>query len=81
MQKDTRQGWLVVLILMLAYIFSFVDRYIINLLVEPMKRDMLLSDTEVSLLLGASFALFYSFLGIPLSSYRAILGDFDVIVL
>jgi len=59
-------GWVVVFILMLAYIFSFVDRYILNLLVEPMKADMNLSDTEVSLLLGASFALFYSILGIPL---------------
>lgn len=64
--NNQKQGWLVVIILMFAYVFSFVDRYIVNLLVEPMKADMGLSDTQVSLLLGASFALFYSILGIPL---------------
>lgn len=64
--NNPKQGWLVVFILMLAYVFSFVDRNIVNLLIEPMKADMHLSDTQVSLLLGASFALFYSILGIPL---------------
>lgn len=66
MQNKESQGWIVVLILMLAYVFSFVDRYIITFLVEPMKEDMNLSDTGVGLLMGLSFALFYSFLGIPL---------------
>ncbi|MDW8204527.1 MAG: MFS transporter [Cytophagales bacterium] len=50
---------------MVAYICSFMDRYILNLLVEPLKRDMQLSDTAVGLLLGASFALFYATLGVP----------------
>lgn len=66
MDAKEKQGWKVVLILMLAYVFSFIDRNIVNLLVEPMKADMGLSDTEVSLLLGFSFTLFYSVLGIPL---------------
>jgi MFS family permease len=59
-------AWLVVAVLMVAYVFSFIDRYVINLLVEPMKRDLHLSDTKVSLLLGASFALFYATLGVPI---------------
>jgi predicted MFS family arabinose efflux permease len=59
-------AWWVVIVLMIAYIFSFIDRYIVNLLVEPMKRDLHLSDTKVSLLLGASFAMFYATLGLPL---------------
>ena len=80
MQKDTKRGWIVVFILMLAYIFSFVDRYIINLLVEPMKRDMNLSDTQVSLLLGASFALFYSFLGIPLGRFADLYNRKKIII-
>ncbi|MGK0390761.1 MAG: MFS family permease [Maribacter sp.] len=46
--------------------FSFIDRNILTFMVEPMKRDMGLSDPEMSLFLGASFGLFYSFLGIPL---------------
>jgi len=64
--NNQKQGWVVVLVLMMAYVFSFVDRNIVILLSEVMKKDMGLSDTKVSLLVGASFALFYSILGIPL---------------
>ncbi|GAA4466732.1 MFS transporter [Nibrella saemangeumensis] len=60
-----RAGWYAVAILQVAYISSFIDRQILSLLVGPMKRDMLLTDTQVSLLMGLSFALFYTFLGIP----------------
>jgi MFS family permease len=61
-----RNKWLVVGLLMLAYTFSFMDRYVLNLLVEPMKKDLCLSDTQISLLLGFSFAIFYATLGIPI---------------
>ncbi|OJJ14349.1 hypothetical protein BKI52_43505 [marine bacterium AO1-C] len=63
---NTRQGWITVIILMLAYTLSFLDRNILTFLVAPMKRDLDLSDTQVSLLLGASFGLFYSLMGVPL---------------
>jgi MFS family permease len=59
-------SWYVVTILMLAYVSSFVDRQILSLLVVPMKRDLDLSDFQMSLLMGFSFALFYTFLGIPI---------------
>ena len=58
--------WMVVAILMVAYVFSFVDRQILNLLVGPIRRDLGISDTEMSLLMGFSFAIFYTILGIPL---------------
>ena len=58
--------WLVVAILMVAYVFSFVDRQILNLLVGPIRRDLGISDTQMSLLMGFSFAIFYTILGIPL---------------
>ena len=58
--------WLVVAILMIAYVFSFVDRQILNLLVGPIRRDLDISDTQMSLLMGFSFAIFYTILGIPL---------------
>jgi MFS family permease len=60
------RAWLMVGILMVAYVLSFVDRQILNLLVGPIRRDMGLNDTEMSLLLGLSFAMFYSIAGIPL---------------
>jgi len=56
----------VVFVLLVAYTFSFVDRQILSLLVEPMKRDLDISDTGISLLHGFSFAIFYTFLGLPL---------------
>lgn len=59
-------AWYVVGVLTLLYVFSFTDRYILALLVEPMKRDLSISDTQVSLLMGFSFAMFYSLFGLPL---------------
>lgn len=59
-------AWFVVAILMIAYVLSFVDRQILNLLVGPIRRDLGISDTQMSLLMGFSFAIFYTILGIPL---------------
>lgn len=53
-------------VLTLAYVFSFLDRIVINLLVEPMRRDMGFSDVQISLLMGLSFAIFYTVCGLPL---------------
>ncbi|WNJ17030.1 MFS transporter [Pontibacter sp. G13] len=58
--------WIMVAWLMLAYACSFMDRYLINLLVIPIQSDFELTDTQVSLLLGPSFGLFYAFMGIPM---------------
>ncbi|MAF82786.1 MAG: MFS transporter [Gammaproteobacteria bacterium] len=59
-------AWYTVAMLTVAYIFSFIDRYILGLLVEPIKADMALTDTEIGLLLGPAFALFYTTMGLPL---------------
>lgn len=56
--------WIALFILTLANVSSFIDRQILSLLVKPIKRDLHLSDTEVSLLMGLSFALFYTIFGI-----------------
>ncbi|HVJ52889.1 MAG TPA: MFS transporter [Aliidongia sp.] len=56
----------VVGVLVVAYTFSFIDRQILSLLVGPIKRDLAINDTEMSLLQGIAFALFYSFLGLPI---------------
>lgn len=53
-------------VLTLAYVFSFLDRIVINLLVEPMRRDLGFSDVQISLLMGLSFAVFYTLCGLPL---------------
>jgi MFS family permease len=58
-------AWFAVVVLMLAYSFSFIDRLILSLLVEPIKQDLGLTDVKVSLLQGLSFAIFYTLAGIP----------------
>ncbi|NCF52261.1 MFS transporter [Gammaproteobacteria bacterium] len=60
------RAWGLVLLLTIAYAVSFVDRQIISLMVSPIKADLQLSDTEISLLLGFAFGLFYTLMGIPL---------------
>lgn len=59
-------AWYTVILLTIAYVFSFIDRYILGLLVEPIKLDMQLSDTQIGLLLGPAFAIFYATMGLPL---------------
>ncbi|MEM7701984.1 MAG: MFS transporter [Pseudomonadota bacterium] len=61
------QAWWVVGVLSLAGIVSYIDRQVINLLVEPIKADLGVSDVQISLLQGFSFALFYAVLAIPLA--------------
>ncbi|MGQ0590610.1 MAG: spinster family MFS transporter [Sphingosinicella sp.] len=60
-------GGRVLLILLLAYIFNFIDRQIIGVLAVPIKAELALSDTELSLMGGIAFALFYSGLAIPIA--------------
>ena len=59
-------AWYVVAVLLLAYTLSFIDRMILSLLVGPIRADLGISDTQMSLLMGFAFAVFYSALGIPL---------------
>jgi MFS family permease len=59
-------AWYSTVLLTTVYVFSYIDRTILNLLVEPIKHDLQLSDTEISLLMGPAFALFYTTLTVPL---------------
>jgi MFS family permease len=60
-------AWFVVVVLALANCVSFIDRLILSLLVTPIKAELSLSDTQVSLLQGLAFALFYCFVGVLLA--------------
>jgi MFS family permease len=63
---DPKYAWYVVVVLFLAYTSSFIDRIIMSLLVGPIKRDLVLTDTQFSLLHGLAFAIFYTLMGLPL---------------
>lgn len=56
----------VVLVLLLVSIINFADRAILNVLAQPIKEDLHLTDTDLGLLQGLGFAILYSVLGIPL---------------
>jgi len=59
--------WYVVFVLILASTLSFVDRQVITLLVQPIRADLDISDTQISLLMGAAFAIFYVTMGVPIA--------------
>ena len=58
-------AWYVVAVLLIIGITSYLDRNIVSLLIEPIKADLVLTDTEVSVLQGTAFAIFYVALGLP----------------
>lgn len=59
-------GWFAVGILLAAYAVSFLDRQILTLLVQPIKLDLGITDTEIGVLQGPAFGLFYATMGLPL---------------
>lgn len=61
------RAWYAVLIVSLVSIFAQIDRGVITLLVTPIKRDLDLTDVEVSMLIGVAFSLFYVGASIPLA--------------
>ena len=57
----------VLAVLFIAYVFNFVDRQIISILLQPIKEDLGVSDSAMGFLTGTAFALFYAPLGIPIA--------------
>ncbi len=74
------RAWYAVGIFALALTINFLDRGILNLLIEPVKRDLHLTDVQISYLVGVAFVLFYVILGLPIArlvdsrSRRVIIG-------
>ena len=66
-QQGNLYAWFVVFVLCLTSIFAYLDRQIINLLVEPIKLTLGINDTQIGLLQGVSFALLYVIAAIPIA--------------
>ena len=62
-----RKRTLVLALLLLAYIFNFLDRQILGILAQPIKQDLNLTDTEFGAIGGLAFAILYSVLAVPLA--------------
>lgn len=66
-EPKQRSASLVLALLLVAYIFNFLDRQILGILAQPIKADLHLSDTQFGAIGGLAFAMLYSALGIPLA--------------
>jgi len=60
-------AYYVLSVLFVVYIFNFIDRQILAILLEPIKQDLQISDTALGFLTGFAFAVFYTFAGLPLA--------------
>lgn len=56
-------------LLTIAYVFNFIDRQILTILQESIKAELVLSDTQLGLLTGFAFALFYVVMGLPIARW------------
>ncbi|MBL3960990.1 MFS transporter [Burkholderia sp. KCJ3K979] len=65
--RVSRYRYFVLLILTITYTVSLIDRQLIAIMIEPVRRDLHLSDTQIGLLSGLAFGLFYALAAIPLS--------------
>jgi len=65
--RPSARRYYVLGLLTIVYALNFLDRTIFNVLIEPIKKEFLLSDTTMGLLAGFGFVLFYSLLGIPIA--------------
>ncbi len=65
-QPGPRYAWYVLTILVIVYVLNFVDRQIISILANDIKRDLGLTDADLGFLYGTAFGVFYSLFGIPL---------------
>jgi MFS family permease len=65
--ESPRYRMVVLAMLVLVYTFNFIDRQIVGILAVPIKAELGLSDTQLGLMGGLAFALFYTLLGIPIA--------------
>lgn len=65
-QRATAYGWYVALLLAAAHLISFVDRFLMSVVMEPLKLDLGVSDAQLGLLQGTGFVILYTVAAIPL---------------
>ncbi len=64
---NRKYAWFVVFVLIIASLIAFIDRQVVAIVVDPMKEDLGVGDTEIGWLYGV-FALFYAFAALPIAS-------------
>jgi predicted MFS family arabinose efflux permease len=66
-QPVSWRAWYALGVMFIAYVFNFIDRSILAILNQPIKDELQVSDTEMGFLGGIAFAIFYTFVGIPVA--------------
>jgi MFS family permease len=64
---SSSRAWTSLALLSVLYILSFIDRMILALLIGPVKADLAISDVQIGMLIGTSFAIVYSVAGLPIA--------------
>ncbi len=64
--EDPRRGYLALGVFLVLYALAYLDRHVLNLMVEPIRRDLGATDFQISLLQGIAFVAFFSLSGLPL---------------
>jgi predicted MFS family arabinose efflux permease len=67
LQDSTSRRWYVLILMCLVYTLSITDRYMITQVLDPIRRELKLSDSGVALMTGPTLAFFYVILGFPIS--------------
>ena len=68
-QEPSLYAWYVLALLSLTYVLNFIDRQILAMLIEPIKKEFGVSDTAMGFLSGFAFVFFYSVVGIPIARW------------
>lgn len=68
-QYSTRYVWHVIVVLTLVNVFNYMDRMALSMLAPLVKADLQLSDTQLGLLIGLAFSLFYAVCGLPIARW------------
>lgn len=63
-----KRRWYAVIMCTIAFFFSYMDRQVLSLLIEPIQADLGISDTQFGLLQGFSFTLCFAVMGLPIAS-------------
>jgi MFS family permease len=66
---DRRSAYYSLAVMTIVVMFTVIDRQVLNIMIEPMKADFHISDTQAALLLGAAFSFTYGLAGIPIARF------------
>ena len=66
---NKKYAWFLTTLLLITYTVSFIDRAMINLLIDPIREDLALSDIQMGQILGPGFMISYILFSLPLAGW------------